>query len=381
MLVEVQRQALSRHNNFDLIRLLAAYQVVAMHSGEHLQVVMPGVLTFFPGVPIFFIVSGFLVTASLAHCGSLAEYARNRVLRIYPALWAMTAVTLLLLAAFGQIGAGTPKLRLLAYVLGQCTVFQIVDGGLGMFRGWGTGAVNGALWTIATELQFYVCLPLMFMLANRFPRQRLWVLLALALASVALYQLELPAWTDPTRDHGTRTGLALTVLYTSLPTHLFGFMIGMFAYLKLPALLPLVRGRFLYWALAYAAFIALMTLVFGLAGWNLEKNVVAMLCERLLLTGLILSGAFSAEALAHALLRGNDISYGVYVYHMLVINSLLQLGLRGAWPYALAAAAITAVAAFASWRWVERPALRLKRRVSVTPRPAAAALAEKPAPH
>ena len=172
MLVEVQRQALSRHNNFDLIRLLAAYQVVAMHSGEHLQVVMPGVLTFFPGVPIFFIVSGFLVTASLAHCGSLAEYARNRVLRIYPALWAMTAVTLLLLAAFGQIGAGTPKLRLLAYVLGQCTVFQIVDGGLGMFRGWGTGAVNGALWTIATELQFYVCLPLMFMLANRFPRQR-----------------------------------------------------------------------------------------------------------------------------------------------------------------------------------------------------------------
>jgi len=380
MLVEVQRQALSRHNNFDLIRLLAAYQVVAMHSGEHLQIAVPGVLTFFPGVPIFFIVSGFLVTASLAHCGSLAQYARNRVLRIYPALWAMTAVTLLLLAAFGQIGAGTPKIRLLAYVLGQCTIFQIVDGGLGMFRSWGTGAVNGALWTIATELQFYVCLPLMFMLANRFPRRRLWVLLALAVASVALYQLELPAWTDLTRDHSTRGSLALTVLYTSLPTHLFGFMIGMFAYLKLPALLPLVRGRFIYWALVYGAFVMLMIQVFDLAGWALEKNVVAMLAQRLLLAGLILSAAFSAEGLTHKLLRGNDISYGVYVYHMLVINSLIQLGYYGAWPHGLAAATITALVAFASWRCVERPALGLKRRRAELPR-AAAGLADERSRH
>ena len=123
-----------------------------------------------------------------------------------------------------------------------------------------------------------------------------------------------------------------------------------------------------------------MIQVFDLAGWALEKNVVAMLAQRLLLAGLILSAAFSAEGLTHKLLRGNDISYGVYVYHMLVINSLIQLGYYGAWPHGLAAATITALVAFASWRCVERPALGLKRRRAELPR-AAAGLADERSRH
>ena len=58
-----------RINNFDLIRLLAASQVLVMHmlhyfklepassSGKFLTVVFLN----FPGVPIFFVISGFLV--------------------------------------------------------------------------------------------------------------------------------------------------------------------------------------------------------------------------------------------------------------------------------------------------------------------------------
>ena len=382
MLVEKHPQALSRHNNFDLIRLLAAYQVVAMHSSEHLHISIPGVVTFFPGVPIFFIVSGFLVSASLAHCANLGEYFRNRALRIYPGLWTMTAVTLLLLVLLGDLNSSTPKLKLLAYVVGQTTFFQHVDGGLGMFRGFGTGSVNGVLWTLATELQFYACLPLILYLTNRFPRRRVLLLTVILCASVLLYELELPAWTAPGWNKASFAWLALTFVYVSVATHLFGFLIGVLFYVKLPLLFRFVRGKFAYWALAYAVFVLLAWKVFGLVGWNLEKNALFMLTERLLLAGLIFSFAFSFQGLAQALLRGNDISYGVYVYHMLVINTLIVFGLMGSWHYAALTAVITAALAFASWRLVERPALRLKRRPlhgpagSETPAPP---LADKPA--
>jgi peptidoglycan/LPS O-acetylase OafA/YrhL len=382
MLIQKQPQALSRHNNFDLIRLLAAYQVVAMHVGEHLKVAVPNVLTFFPGVWIFFIVSGFLITASLAHCATFGEYLRNRVLRIYPGLWAMTAVTIVLLLAFGQINAGTPKGWLFAYVLGQSTVFQPVDGGLGLFRGWGTGSVNGVLWTLTTELQFYLCLPLLFWVANRRPGRRTLVLGIFLVASLVLYELELRPWTDPGFIRSGWQGRLLTLSYISIPTHLFGFLIGVIFYLQLPRLFRLVQGKLLYWALAYAAFVLLAWQGLGLVGWSLEKNPLLMLTQRLLLAGLIFSMAYSLPGLAHRLLRGNDISYGVYVYHMLIVNSLLQLGLFGSWPYALLAAVLTGLLALASWRWVERPALRLKRRLprEAPPAPVAApSLEEKPA--
>ena len=108
------------------------------------------------------------MSASLAHCASIGEYFRNRALRIFLGLSTMTAVTLLLLTLLGYLNSSTPKLKLLAYIVGQTTFFQHVDGGLGMFRGFGTGSVNGVLWTLATELQFYVCLPLMFYLTTAF---------------------------------------------------------------------------------------------------------------------------------------------------------------------------------------------------------------------
>ena len=58
---------INRINNFDLIKLLAALQVVNMHSKNHLKIhgtvatYYDNFLQYFPGVPIFFTVSGFLI--------------------------------------------------------------------------------------------------------------------------------------------------------------------------------------------------------------------------------------------------------------------------------------------------------------------------------
>ena len=69
-----------RPNNFDLIRLLAAIQVVIYHGVEHLKIEglkdtwLLFILECFPGVPIFFVLSGFLVSASWERSKSLGQY-------------------------------------------------------------------------------------------------------------------------------------------------------------------------------------------------------------------------------------------------------------------------------------------------------------------
>ena len=94
-----------RNNNFDLIRLLAATQVALWHSIEIMQVDisafgrhLASLLHLFPGVPIFFFISGFLISRSYESNPNVAEYASNRILRLYPAL--ICAVTLSFLLIF-----------------------------------------------------------------------------------------------------------------------------------------------------------------------------------------------------------------------------------------------------------------------------------------
>jgi peptidoglycan/LPS O-acetylase OafA/YrhL len=60
-------------------------------------------------------------------------------------------------------------------------------------------------------------------------------------------------------------------------------------------------------------------------------------------------------------LKGNDLSYGLYIYHMPVVNVAVQSGTSGS-PLAIAGILATSVAlAFGSWKLIERPFLRRKR--------------------
>ncbi|MNT77849.1 hypothetical protein D3C72_2170120 [compost metagenome] len=61
-----------------------------------------------------------------------------------------------------------------------------------------------------------------------------------------------------------------------------------------------------------------------------------------------------------AVIRKTDFSYGLYLYHMPVINVLLFTGVFSAGINVLATVIISIVAAMFSWYVVERPALKHK---------------------
>src|SRR4051812_8538541 len=118
------RGDVGRSNNFDLIRAVAAAQVLVRHAIEHMHIgsleTTGGIIDYLPGVPIFFVVSGFLITRSWERAPSAMHYAMNRVLRIYPALWICFGISVLI---FLSAGVRPPSVSaLLLWVFGQLSI-------------------------------------------------------------------------------------------------------------------------------------------------------------------------------------------------------------------------------------------------------------------
>jgi peptidoglycan/LPS O-acetylase OafA/YrhL len=146
-----------RHNNFDLLRLVAATQVVFIHSFGYTELYETGpawamglfeFVALFPGVPIFFICSGFLVAMSWERSpDQLGRFFWKRLLRIYPALLACLAVSLLVVGIAGYLTrdfVGSPTFA--AWLAGQATIVQSFNPE--HLRNFGLGVLNGSLWTI-----------------------------------------------------------------------------------------------------------------------------------------------------------------------------------------------------------------------------------------
>jgi len=75
----------------------------------------------------------------------------------------------------------------------------------------------------------------------------------------------------------------------------------------------------------------------------------------------VISAAYTRRT-ASRILHGHDLSYGIYIYHMLVINALVQIGLTGSAALIPAVVAVVVALAGASWIFVERPVLHLKQK-------------------
>ena len=119
-----------RRNNFDLIRLAAAAQVMLVHLSDNLfrhENAVIHLLRVFPGVPIFFLISGFLISASWERNSDWRVYARSRFLRIMPGYW---AVFLFSLAAI-VFGSGIDLLAhlrdLILWIAAQLAFLSEVD--------------------------------------------------------------------------------------------------------------------------------------------------------------------------------------------------------------------------------------------------------------
>jgi len=343
-------------NNFDLIRLVAALQVAFHHVSSHLKVEYKGFLTdismLFPGVPIFFFISGFLISKSYENNPAIKEYARNRILRIYPALIACTSISLLSVSLTGYFTKiNVTIFHVVAWVVGQISFVQFYNPDF--MRGFGTGVLNGSLWTITVELQFYVLIPVLyywiFKAAGDKTRQN--IILA---SLICLFMLISAGRHGLYSEH---SGKFLFKLWgVSFIPWFYMFLLGVIFQMNFERMYNILRGRFL---LILSAYTCLAYFTKSFLGWDIGNRISPVLY--LLLSVLIFSSAYSFPKLGDYILRRNDISYGVYIYHIPVVNLFIYYGLVSNISFVLVALIITIAAASASWFLIEKPAFKLKK--------------------
>jgi peptidoglycan/LPS O-acetylase OafA/YrhL len=332
--------------------VLASLQVAVMHItdgwfGPEAQLPwLRSALYAFPGVPIFFFISGLLVARAYRSTPPL-EYFRNRSLRIFPALWIALALTLI--PAFLNPHCPQPSTtpNWLAWWFTQMSFGQMWTPSF--LGGCWHNAFNGGRWTVAVELEFYLLLPLLVIAATHWRRAWWWFAGALAIASV-VFQNWLLQRLGP--DAST---LALIAQASLLP-YLWIFLLGVAVQPYLPRLEHWFAGRLFWWCIAYVG-VVLLTRAFGwpIGGSSINPLSMVVLC------GFVLSFALSFRGLSHKLLRGHDFTYGLYLMHPIVILVLVSIGWTQGLPFAFLALLLSFALAAASWFFVERPYLRRKR--------------------
>lgn len=349
---------INKLNNFDLLRLLAALQVVVGHVGNHLKINYSPLLNFvfyFPGVPIFFGISGFLITSSYCRNKNFGKYIRNRILRIYPALWFCFLVTCILLISFKVISFKYLfSLSFIKWALCQITFLQFYTPV--QLKSWGVGNPNGSLWTIVVELQFYLSLPILVHLISAKNR----IISFFSISVLSIFSILLGRYYLTLNPENIVTKF----LHVSLPLYLHFFFLGIFSYLLWDKIKWLFEGKFLIWITAYFLYTYIFSYLLKWYEVSYYPNIIGLI-GGLILWCSMLSFAFSNTYLSKKILKENDISYGVYIYHMLVINVMCSFNFLEISPSLRVALVfiITIILAFLSWKIIEYPFLQMKKKI------------------
>ncbi len=358
------------------LRALAVLMVVAFHvggspvggtrSGSPLGTFLRAG---FVGVDVFFVVSGFVITAMLLRerdrtgRTSFRDFYARRARRLLPALALMTVVVLLLcvlvLSPFGpQQFAVRTALAANAFV---ANVFLYLR--TGYFDA--TAAQNPFLhtWSLSVEEQTYVVLPLGLAaaawLGGRLRRERAAMVVAVAVVSAASLALMLALY-GGWRPGGAEAPVRLAFLGT--PARLWEFGAGALLALgwrhveRVPRAVAELLGAA---GLATLVVVALR-LDPGLPFPGPATVVVVVATAAVIAAGARPTLVTRGLSVRPAVWLG-DRSYSWYLWHWPLIVLAVVVWPRS-WAAPLAAGALSLLPAWAAHRWVEQP-VRLDTRV------------------
>lgn len=278
------------------------------------------ILGIFQGVPIFFMLSGFLIWKSLDRTPHLRTFVKKRVLRLYPELWCAVLLSVLsIVTLYNGFHIG----ELALFALGQATVLQFWTPD--SLRGFGCGTPNGSLASIFMIVQFYIVI--WFLKKKLKPGKAMWITL---LAVSLMFNVASPIFSKALP----------TMLYklwdVSLLPYLWLFLIGAFVCEHFDAFVPYMRK---YW---YAGAVLLLIQTFVGIDIPGEYGIFKTVLQ-----------CFTWIGFAYALPKlniKNDISYGIFLYHMVVVNVLIQLGYIGGYGYfAISCIAVCMLALLSNW--------------------------------
>lgn len=304
-------------NCLSFIKLLAALQVVYGHVVEHMEFQSSDwigkVIIYYNGVPIFFVISGFLIWFSMQRSSSYGSYLKKRFLRIYPELWVAVIIEIVTIVILYN---GWNIKHLIIFLVTQGTILQFWTPE--SLRGYGCGTPNGTLWTICVMAQFYIIAwPMRKFLHNR--KMNLWIVCVACLTGISMVgEIIL-------KDIGIE--IVMKLYDQTIVRYCWLFCIGCFiAEFKDRVIPVLMRIWYLF-------------LLTGIVPYLTSVDLCAkyaVFWSMFLVSGLI---GF-AYRYPHLEIKP-DISYGIFLYHMIIVNVFITFGWIRNWWYAVAIFVIT----------------------------------------
>lgn len=317
------RKAGSRLAFIDALRGLAAVMVALHHidryrphAGSTDSVIHPvnemTVEYGWIGVPIFYVISGFVISYSLRNAQVSLSVAGNfllrRLLRLNPGYWTTMLVVLVVISVCSWAGFATPNET-------PVTTGQLVAHLFYMQNILGYENLSAGFWTLCIEMQFYILFVAMLWLAQRIERglkltsdaarQSAWCAVFMPLGLTSLFVLNV---TGPDADSRPFEHWCIDFFWMFL----LGIMINAVLERRLSAA----------WLWLFFAAVALRLAMF----YSLHSLVA-------LLTGVAIYGVGRAGRLGSAfnvqpLQSIGQISYSLYLIHYAVNHLVVEIGFR-----------------------------------------------------
>lgn len=327
-------------NNFDAIRFALAFAVFLVHAFELSRAqslrFLAEILSSQVAVQSFFVVSGFLIFMSYEKTKDVRKYAVKRARRIYPAY-----ATVILVSGVGgyflsSLDAGSYfSIDFIKYLAANLLFLNFLHSDLpGVFAGNEYVEVNGALWTLKIEVLFYISVPFFVFVFNRLGAWR--VIVGVYVLSILYHVLM--------HHMAAQTGKGIyVVLARQLPGQLSYFMAG--------------ASIYYYWDVISRR--SEVFLVAGFAAYAAGRYGGLTALEPIGLAIIVAYAALFFRYLGN-FGRYGDFSYGIYILHFPVLQTLIFFGLFESHPVAalLVAASLVIFLAFLLWHLVEKRFLR-----------------------
>jgi len=340
--------AVGKDNNFNLLRFFAATLVLFSHSfalsighssAEPLYTSL-GVTFGSMAVDIFFITSGFLVTASLLNRGNIFAFVWARFLRIYPAL--LVSVTFCVFIV-GLYFTSLPyddylgDYEIYRFFVKNIILLDGIDYSLpGVFENIPyRNAVNGSLWTLPFELKAYILLALIGTVYLSFKD---WIkrvlfeslLVLMGLVGMSLYMI----------DHYIPIADTMTLKLFSM------FFIGSAYYILKD---KIIISKKFFWIIA---------IIIGLSTYDKE---IFFITYTLGIAYMVLYFSYVPSGQIRRFNKFGDYSYGLYIYAFPIQQSVAALipnvSVLEMFVFSFS---VTLILSVLSWHFVEKRFLNFK---------------------
>lgn len=292
-----------------MVRYILAFAVFIAHFSELFEIDIYFPISSYNAVGGFFALSGFLVYPGYLKTKNARQYIGKRARRILPPY-----LFIVLLCAFGLVAVSTLNWQQYflspgwwEYLLANLTFLNFLEPNLpGVFEASPLHAINGSLWTMKVEWLLYLSVPIVawsvVYARKRWPKVNpLWIFVIIYLLSMG-YRLTCAMLFESTGKE----------IYRILERQIFGQLMFFYSGVAIWHLYGLFRKYM--WAIVAIALI--MSAIFG-DYYYYDYTLCPVVVSVITLGVSLIPGAMRV-------MNFNNISYGIYLFHMPVLQLIYQ---------------------------------------------------------